>query len=147
MMTREAAQAIYRAGEKTVVRMLLEMDARIRALTETIEKQRRDFTARLEVSEKRIKHLEDQLAKNSRNSGKPPSSDGFNRPAPKSLREKSQRPTGGQPGHAGFTLVMVDQPDQIQVHRMESCALCRRSLAQVPPESVEKRQVHDLPPR
>lgn len=147
MMTREEAQAIYRAGEATVVRMLLEMDARINALTETIEKQRHDFTARLEISEKRIKHLEDQLAKNSRNSGKPPSSDGFNRPAPKSLREKSQRPTGGQPGHAGCTLSMVDQPDHIQVHTVESCGSCRGSLAAVLPEQVEKRQVHDLPPR
>ena len=32
MLTREQAQAIYRAGEQTVVRVLLEMDARIHAL-------------------------------------------------------------------------------------------------------------------
>lgn len=146
MMTSAQALAIYQAGPETVVRVLLEMDARIDALIAANEKQRCDFTARLEVCEVRIKYLEDQLAKNSRNSGKPPSSDGFNRPAPKSLREKSQRPTGGQPGHAGFTLVLVDQPDQIEVHRVESCARCRRSLAEVLPEQVEKRQVHDLPP-
>ena len=147
MMTSAQALAIYQAGPETVVRVLLEMDARIDALIATNEKLMRDFTARIEVSEKRIKQLEDQLAKNSRNSGKPPSSDGFNRPAPKSLREKSQRPTGGQPGHAGFTLVLVDQPDHILLHKVESCARCRRSLAEVLPENVEKRQVHDLPPR
>jgi transposase len=147
MMTSAQALAIYRAGPETVVRVLLEMDARIDALIAANEKQMRDFTTRIEIGEKRIKHLEDQLAKNSRNSGKPPSSDGFNRPAPKSLREKSQRPTGGQPGHAGFTLTMADKPDRIQVHQVESCVRCSRSLGTVPADSVERRQVHDLPPR
>lgn len=133
MMTSAQALEIYRAGPETVVRVLLEMDARIDALTENFEQ--------------RIKHLEDQLAKNSRNSGKPPSSDGFNRPAPKSLREKSQRPTGGQPGHAGFTLALADKPDRIQVHKVEACARCGGSPKAMKCTGVEKRQVHDLPPR
>jgi transposase len=147
MMTSAQALAIYRAGPETVVRVLLEMDARIDALTAALEKQGREFTARLAVSEKRIKQLEDQLARNSRNSGKPPSSDGFNRPAPKSLREKSQRPTGGQPGHAGFTLALADKPDRIQVHQVKSCARCGASPEAMKCTGVEKRQVHDLPPR
>jgi len=45
--------------------------------------------------EKRVKELEDRLNKNSNNSHKPPSSDGYTKPAPKSLREKSNRPSGG----------------------------------------------------
>lgn len=69
MLTREEALAIYHAGPETVVRVLLEMDARIHAL----EQQVRDLTVRLDASEQRVKHLEDQLAKNSRNSSKPPS--------------------------------------------------------------------------
>jgi transposase len=147
MMISAQALEIYQAGPETVVRVLLEMDARIDALLAANETQVRDLTARLEVSEKRIKHLEDQLAKNSRNSGKPPSSDGYNRPAPKSLREKSQRPTGGQPGHAGFTLAMSDKPDRIQVHKVASCARCGGSPEAMTCVGVEKRQVHDLPPR
>ena len=149
MMTREDAQAIYRAGEETVVRVLLEMDARIHGASRAIlalEQQVRELTVRLDASEQRVKHLEDQLAKNSRNSSKPPSTDGFLKPAPKSLREKSARSSGGQPGHAGQTLAMVGKPDRIEPHRVERCACCGRSLAHQPPDDIEKRQVHDLPP-
>ena len=45
----------------------------------------------LEVKEAKIKELEARLGKNSQNSSKPPSSDGFKKPPPKSLREKSGR--------------------------------------------------------
>src|SRR5215469_12751423 len=64
----------------------------------------------LEQANARIKELEGQAAKDSHNSNKPPSTDGFKKPERKaqSLREKS----GGQPGHAGKTLMMVEQPDQ-----------------------------------
>jgi len=55
---------------------------------------------RAEVSE-----LKAQLAKNSRNSSKPPSSDGYGKPQPKSQRKKNGRRSGGQPGHAGSTLL------------------------------------------
>jgi transposase len=141
MMTREEAQAIYRASEETVVQVLLAMDARIHAL----EQQVLELTVHLDGSEQRVKLLEDQLAKNSRNSSKPPSTDGFKKPAPKSLRKKSARPSGGQPGHTGQTLAMVETPDRIEPHRVERCACCHRSLAHRPPEAIEKRQVHDLP--
>lgn len=134
-MTREAARAIYRAGEETVVRVLLEIDARIPALEQ-----------RVEELQAQVRHLQDQLAKNSRNSSKPPSTDGFQKPAPKSLRQKSTRPSGGQPGHTGQTLTMAPKPDHTERHRVERCACCGRSLADRPPDAVEKRQVHDLPP-
>lgn len=127
-MTRQEAEAIYDAGKETVVRVLMTMDARIRAL------------------EERVQSLENQLAKNSRNSSKPPSSDGFKKPAPKSLRKKGKRKSGGQPGHTGHTLKMADKPDHSEVHRVKECEHCGRSLADLSADSVEKRQVHDLPP-
>jgi len=43
----------------------------------------------------RVNALEAQLKQNSQNSSKPPSSDGYQKPAPKSLRKKSGRRSGG----------------------------------------------------
>ena len=126
-LTREKALAIFREGEEAVVFILLEMDRRIGRL------------------EDRVKELEDQLAKNSRNSSKPPSTDGFHRPVPKSMRQKSQHPTGGQPGHLGQTLQMSETPDHIKIHRVEYCERCGCSLADIPTDGIEKRQVHDVP--
>lgn len=93
----------------------------------------------------RIQKLEDQLAKNSRNSGKPPSSDGFDKPAPYSLRKRSRRKSGGQPGHAGYKLEMVKQPDHIETHKVTQCVHCQKSLKRQKVERIEKRQVFDLP--
>ena len=141
MMTREEAQAIYRAGEETVVRVLLDMDRRIHAL----ECQVQDLSARLDASERRVRQLEEQLAKDSHNSSKPPSSDGLSKPKPKSLRRPSERPSGGQPGHPGHTLHQVAKPDRTLRHGVERCSHCGRSLAEQAPDRIERRQVFDLP--
>jgi len=93
----------------------------------------------------RIRKLEDQLAKNSRNSGKPPSSDGFDKPTPRSLRKRSRKRSGGQKGHAGYKLEMVKKPDHIKKHKVVKCAHCHNSLRRERVERVEKRQVFDLP--
>lgn len=95
----------------------------------------------------RIQNLEDQLAKNSRNSGKPPSSDGYDRgaPRPKSLRKRSRRKSGGQRGHPGQTLKAVEKPDLIKVHRVHECQHCGQSLQRRKAGGHEKRQVFDLP--
>jgi transposase len=68
------------------------------------------------------------------------------KPAPKSLRRKSGRKPGGQPGHRGSTLALVDKPDERKRHEPGPCAGCGAGLANAPEVGVERRQVFDLPP-
>jgi len=93
----------------------------------------------------RIQRLEDQIAKNSHNSGKPPSSDGLKK-KPKSLRHKSGKKSGGQPGHEGSTLKFTEKPDRVEIHRVKGCKHCHTGLDAVEVSGFEKRQVFDVPP-
>jgi transposase len=91
-----------------------------------------------------VRALRDQLAKNSQNSGKPPSSDGLKKA--RSLREKGKRRSGGQAGHEGHTLKMVERPDHLERHAVLTCPHCAADLRAVAPYEVERRQVFDVPP-
>lgn len=105
----------------------------------------RDLAAQVTALQLKVTELEARLAINSRNSSKPPSSDGLNKPKPKSLRKRGERPTGGQKGHKGHALNKVAEPDRIVMHPPPlHCDVCQRPL---PEASVaESRQVFDLPP-
>ena len=98
----------------------------------------------IQKQESRIQVLEDQIAKNSRNSGKPPSSDGLKK-KPRSLRDKGKGASGGQTGHKGKTLEMVSVPDHVVHHALSACPNCQTNVSDVAVERVEKRQVFDLP--
>lgn len=95
--------------------------------------------------ELRIKELEGRLNKNSRNSHKPPSSDGLNKPNPKSQRGKSNRKSGGQKGHEGHTLDQVKNPDFIEEYRVDCCINCQRSLQDSEVTQYEIRQEFEIP--
>lgn len=126
--TEEEVRNAYRQGEEAVMALFREMIQTMTIVTE------------------RVQVLEDRLAKNSRNSGKPPSSDGLNKPAPKSLRKRHRKKkSGGQPGHKGHTLQAVEHPDQVIVHEVQECCHCHACLEEVDAIRYEKRQVFNLP--
>jgi transposase len=115
--------------------IILALQQQVRELQQTIAKQAAEIQA-----------LRDQLAKNSRNSGKPPSSDGLTKPRTRNLRRKSGRRSGGQKGHPGHTLKMVEKPDHIEVHEVSECPQCAADLQTIEACELERRQVFDVPP-
>ena len=94
----------------------------------------------------RIKELEDRLNHDSHNSHQPPSSDGPARRArPRSLRKRSGKKSGGQPGHPGVTRCLVDDPDVVIAHVPVVCAGCGAALDRAPATDGERRQVIEIP--
>jgi len=135
----EEIDAAYDEGKAAVVALIVK-------LTEDwmgVIQQQQETIAKLE---ERVQALEDQLAKNSQNSSKPPSSDGLKKPRTRSLRKPSGRKSGGQPGHEGHTLKMSATPDEIQSHQVRRCQHCDADLEPVAVQEHERRQVFDLPP-
>lgn len=134
-MNRDEIRAVYNAGPEAVIALV----EQLYALIEPQQVQLATLTAR-------VKELEDQLATNSRNSSKPPSSDGAGRQT-QSLRTASDKKSGGQPGHAGTTLKQVPVPDVRLPHPPVACAACGTSLEKVAGRlTAERRQIFDLPP-
>ena len=127
--TEDEIRAVVRRGEEAVVSLIS------------------DLLQIIKFQAARIQVLEDQLAKNSSNSGKPPSSDGLKKSTrQRSLRKSSGKRSGAQPGHEGHRLEMSANPDQIERYRVERCSRCQASLETVAVEQVEKRQEYELPP-
>jgi transposase len=144
--SREEIHTAYEEGEAAVVALLVGLvEGWVGAFQEQqeIAQQQQETITRLEA---RVQALEDQLAKNSQNSSKPPSSDGLKKPRTRSLRKPSGRKSGGQPGHEGHTLKMSATPDVVRVHRVRQCQHCQRGLEHVSVQDHERRQVFDLPP-
>ena len=101
----------------------------------------------LAQARERIAELEARLRQTPRNSSRPPSSEGLDKPPPRprSLRKKSGRKPGGQDGHEGTTLAQVARPGQELRHEPGCCGRCGAGLAGRPVTAVERRQVFDLP--
>lgn len=127
LISPDEIRAVYRQGEEAVIELVTGLVERLAQL------------------EQRLESLEVTVKKNSSNSSKPPTADGFGKKT-KSLRTNSQRKTGGQPDHPGSTLEWSERVDEIVTHQVEQCNGCGASLGKEPVKAVWARQVHDLPP-
>ncbi len=112
---------------------LEEENARLREENAWLRQQNARLEEQVARLVERIEELERRLGLNSGNSGKPPSSDGLRKPNSKrrtrSLRGKSGRKPGGQPGHKGKTLRRADHPDRVKDHVPASCKGCGSPLS------------------
>ena len=113
---------------------------------EFLQKTIESLNQNIETLTEKIADLEEKLNKNSRNSSKPPSSDGYSKPNPKSLRPKSEKKAGGQKGHKSSNLSVPKKIDRTVSHypaRCEKCPLfekCKGTVC-VP---AEKRYTVDI---
>ncbi len=138
MPTRDEIHAAFSKGEADIV-----------DLFETVGKQVEGLANQLETQNETIKELQARLSKDSLNSSKPPSSDGYRKkPLQKrteSLRKNKQKANGGQPGHKGHTLIASNTPDQTAIHEVEQCEHCNIPLKKVEVSAYEERQIFDIP--
>ena len=131
----EEIHAAFEKGEAAVVELFND-----------VGKQIEELAAQLEKQGEALKELQARLKKNSRNSSKPPSSDGYGKAKrTESLRKAGEKPNGGQQGHEGHTLKASDKPDRTETHTPERCEHCQASLSAVDAEVYEERQVFDIP--
>ena len=104
-LTEAEVRAIVRLGEEAAVQLIMRLQEKLQELDQL----------KLRVAE-----LERQLKANSQNSSKPPSSDGYRKPAPKSLRSKSGRRRGGQEGHEGHCAYHDTRTRYVQLKQLFS---------------------------
>src|SRR5690349_7122388 len=126
------------AAHGDVVSLLASKDAEIAALA-----------ARVSELEGLVAALHARLGRDSANSGKPPSSDSpfIKKPAAKrSVRTRSGKPQGKQPGAPSATLRLIDDPDDTITHLPKMCACCGDSLRDAEIFGVRRHQVFDVAP-
>jgi transposase/uncharacterized coiled-coil protein SlyX len=140
-ITREQILAVYEAGPEAVITLINSIQSENQKI---VEQQ----ATRINELEERVKSLEVTLNKNSTNSSKPPSTDSLAREKPntKSSRIKTGKKVGGQPGHVGKTLTLVDNPDKTTVHKVKRCKNCGKNLDDKIAIDYDRRQVFDIPP-
>ena len=134
----------YLAEIDRLTKLVDALTATITAQTDTIA----DMAAKIEALQQTIKELTERVNKNSRNSSKPPSSDGYGKPNPKSLRPTSGKKQGGQKGHPGKNMAIPHEPDEVKQHYPEKCLRCPHLAACVKDGTIsacgESRYVVDV---
>ena len=114
-------------AEQQVIQILVEQLAEMHRSNQELQKTVEAMAATIADLQKTIEELQGKLGKNSRNSSKPPSSDGYSKPDPKSTRKPSGKKQGGQPGHKGAGLadkVKNLKADHTVQHYPSQCMKC-----------------------
>jgi len=138
----DSGETGLRAANTRLRELLAERDARIEEQAAEIGLLREALAG----LQSQVADLAAQVKANSRNSSKPPSSDGLAKPSPKSLRGRSGRKPGRPEGQPGVTMELSENPDKKVRHRPARCGGCGKSLKNAPVTAVERRQVIDIPP-
>lgn len=110
------------------VKDLSDDNARLNRRVEALNVENADLRKRLS------KYEDPQPPKNSGNSSVPPSKESMGdeiKRRTSSLREKSGRKSGGQPGHEGHTRKMSEQPDETENIQPNYCRECGRELSDI----------------
>lgn len=135
MPTDEEIHTAFEPGEASVMALFHEVTAQVTELAQQLAQQS-DL----------LQELQARLTKSSRNSSKPPSSDGYGKvKRTESLRKSGDKPNGGQPGHDGQTLMASEYPDRVETHEVSRCAHCQAFLADMASVGYEERQVFEIP--
>jgi transposase len=120
-----------RDAEIARLRAQLAQTAGLRQLVTDLQAQVADLAARVK--------------QNSKNSSRPPSSDGLGKPSPKSLRKKTGRKPGRPKGQPGATMELTGHPDHVLRHEPSACLRCGAGLAGARETRMERRQVTEIP--
>jgi len=124
------------------VHPLHEILLEIRKCSKKLQTYFEDILAENEQLRAEIKKLRARINANSTNSNRPPSSNPFIKP--KSLRVKTGRRPGGQPGHKGATLNILQTPDVVVKHQIDTCSHCGCDIFMEAATIQQTRQVVDV---
>ncbi len=137
-------QLVYEFTKEEALKFVLEEPEKAAELLVQLTVTVNNLARQVNLLTARVEELERQLSQNSSNSSKPPSSDGYKKPSPRSLRKKAGKKKGGQKGHPGSTLKMVENPDEIIVHETDVCS-CGKLVEEGVIIAEQRRQVFDVP--
>jgi len=122
-----------------------DLQKRFQEISPRCDPEVREFISQLlfiiERSEEVIKSLEAKLSLNSHNSHKPPSTDGPKKGFfKKALYKSNGNKPGGQRGHKGETLKMVDDPQEVIIYRVRECKTCQKPLQDIEPARIKRQK-------
>jgi Family of unknown function (DUF6444) len=141
-------EPVGEAGLAAVLERTRAANQRLREVVDGLHAQLEAKDAQITALAERVAQLERQQRRDSSSSLKPPSSDSpyAKRRKDRSLRGKSGRRPGKQPGAPGRTLGLSDDPSESTECVPAECSRCGTGLAGEPAAGIRRRQVWDIAP-